>query len=278
MKLMSSQCQLLNGVSLPSDEKFSGIRVYDASDVTSCASDPGPRILISDQLEPAQVVRCLIDTGGSHIVQKNAKHFYDDIQMTGQFLIDPRDYFENPGACLLPNVIRKVAILYSSPQDKPRLKQQVADFIAPLHSQSISESVDAIIEELYMNAIFDAPREALKRGAKNSSYQRGIYSAIRLHQSADRLVISCEDPFGSLDLKKFLSRMSEVYQKGAGNAINLRGEGGAGLGCVVIFEHSETLMLGVMPGRKTIVCCVLPLGLGNRQRDQLKKGLHLVLV
>jgi hypothetical protein len=70
--------------------------------------------------------------------------------------------------------------------------------------------------------------------------------------------------------------MDEVYKKGAGEAMNLREDGGAGLGCVIMFEHCEALFLGVMPGQKTLVSCIVPLGMSYRQRDQVKKSLHLI--
>lgn len=123
-----------------------------------------------------------------------------------------------------------------------------------------------------MNAVFDAPREAVKFGGSDKQQMAEIFLA----HSSKSLQISCSDLFGSLDVSKFLRRMNEIYEKGVGNAINLSVErgAGAGIGCVILFENCTSLILGVRHGKITKVTCVIPLGMRSRQREQMKKSLH----
>jgi hypothetical protein len=129
-----------------------------------------------------------------------------------------------------------------------------------------------------MNAVIDAPREYSRMGNGAKTYQSGMQAKFYLQTSENRLAIACEDPFGALDIEKFIGRMNEVYQKGAGEVINLYRPGGAGLGCVLMFENCISMYLGVSSGKMTLVSCVLPLGVSYRQKAALKKSLHLIQI
>lgn len=241
---------------------------------------PGQRldvqtVLAAEELDPSQVVSHLLDSGVNHLVQKNAKHFTKDICLSFDLLKKAESYFLNPGAFIAGPAEDSVEVTFSTTLDKAGMRRQISQFLAKISSQNVIESAEAVVEELYMNAMLDAPREAAKRGQVNCTYDLGLHSVMRLHLVKDRLIVSCEDPFGSLDHRRFLKRMSEVYKKGAGESINFR-EGGAGLGCVIMFEHSESLYLGVVPGQRTVVSCVIPVGMSYRQRAQVKKSIHVV--
>jgi hypothetical protein len=54
----------------------------------------------------------------------------------------------------------------------------------------------------------------------------------------------------------------------------MRQPGGAGIGCVILFENSVSLIIGVNPGVQAKVTCILPMGVSNRQREKMKKSLH----
>ncbi len=254
--------------------QFCDLELIPPEDVKN--QNPSKSILVCDNLLPEQVVSTLVDNPFQSLVQKRDSYFLQDLNASGDFLLNPESYFVDGGRRIVSNVENEIEIKFSSTMQKSQLLEQIEEFIGKFGSQNVKESGNAIVEELYMNAMFDAPKEAASKGQKNCSYEDGNSSIIRLFKSEGRLVMTCEDPFGSLDIRKFLKRMDEVYKKGAGDAINLRGEGGAGLGCVIMFEHCEALYLGVIPGQKTLVSCVIPLGLSNRQRAQVKKSLHLV--
>lgn len=238
--------------------------------------DPATSVLVCNSLAPEEVVSVLVANPFQSLVQKRETHFLKDLSASGDFLLNPDHYFLGGGRRIADHIESEIEIRFSSTADKADLVTEVGAFIDQFGSQNVRESASAILEELYMNAMFDAPKEATSNGQKNCSYSGGNSSVMRLFKSEGRLVMTCEDPFGSLNLRKFIKRMDEVYKRGAGDAINLRGEGGAGLGCVIMFEHCEALYLGVVPGEKTLVSCVIPLGMSNRQRAQVKKSLHLV--
>lgn len=247
---------------------FPDLHVYRLQELVNSKADPC--IIVEESLEPEQVVAAFNSHNLQHLVQKNKGHFEKSLVSAGRLIKDGADYFK-PDYCFpFEEPERTVTIPFRSSADKPALKKDALEFIEAIGSVSVTTSADAIIEELYMNAVIDAPREA----AKKNIVVADPVSEIFLCQTEKWLQISCSDPFGSLDVSKFLHRMQEVYSKGAGNAINLSSGGGAGLGCVILFEQSTCLILGVQPRKKTKVTCLIPLGVSNRKRAEMKKSLH----
>lgn len=280
MKVYPSDSSLFSDVDLASADIDSRVEVCDAASLAPedlNAKDPQLSILASQDYEPAQVIETMAKNKFRSFVQKRESHFVKDLNVSSRLLIDPNSYFLQGGRSSLSHVNREFEFKFRCEADKPALKQAIELFVAEIGSDNVSESVEAILEELYMNAIFDAPKEAVKQGQSNCRYELDQYAVIRIFQNDTRLAVVCEDPFGSLDISKLVSRMDEVYQKGAGATIRLDDEAnGAGLGCVMMFEHCESLFLGVMPGERTLVTCLIPLGISNRKRALIKKSLHLI--
>jgi hypothetical protein len=279
MKMLPSDSPLFKGVDWSSCNADPRVELYDFQNMDKAAvldKDPSVSLFTAEGLQPEEVVGFLAANNFRSFVQKRTNSFAQDVATSAALLMDPNLYFKEGGRRIAGQVHREMEFKFSSTSEKSDLKKQTSQFVSSAQNQNVLESCDAILEELYMNAMFDAPREAANKSQLNCSYEMGVYSTMRLFQSDHRMLITCEDPFGSLDLKKFVKRMDEVYKKGAGEAMNLREDGGAGLGCVIMFEHCEALFLGVMPGQKTLVSCIVPLGMSYRQRDQVKKSLHLI--
>lgn len=280
MKIYPLDSALFHGVDLALANIDSNIEICDATSLAQddlSAKNPQTSILASQDFEPAQVVATMAKNNFRSFVQKRESHFVTDLGLSSRHLVDPSSYFSHGGRSAISDVHREFEFKFNSASDKAELKNAVMEFVSEIASDNVSESVDAILEELYMNAILDAPKEAVNQGRNNCSYEPDKTAVIRIFQSDSRLAIVCEDPFGSLNLAKLVNRMDEVYQKGAGTAIRLDDDGnGAGLGCMMMFEHCESLFMGVMPGKKTLVTCLIPLKVSNRKRAQIKKSLHLI--
>ncbi len=230
---------------------------------------PKSLVFVEENLEPDQVVSEMQTQSLQYILQRNSGRFEKDVQAMGQLSENAAKYFEPEFNFVPEPVISSQKISFTAPADKEKMKQATTAFVEALGSTGVSQAADAVIEELYMNAMLDAPREALKKGFSRETQSAEFF----LCQTENCLQISCTDMYGSLEIHRFLSRMREVYERGAGQAINLGAGGGAGLGCVILFEHSCSLILGVQPGQKTKVTCLISLGMSNRKRTQMKKSL-----
>lgn len=226
-------------------------------------------IFLAENLEAGEVISEVYNKNIHHLVQKNATRLSGDLAMAKSLQMQRPDYFLEKFCFFQPE--RQIHISFSGNQNKQILRDKVVNFVDEAKSAAVTQSAHSVFEELYMNAIFDAPREAKKDNNQNSSKECEFYLAA----GKDSMQISCTDYYGSLDTVKLFSRMHEVYEKGAGEVINLRNsDGGAGIGCVILFENSASLVIGVEPGRRTKVTCLLALGMSNRQREKIKKSLH----
>lgn len=240
--------------------------------VAGLATEPtgGLSLAVHNDLGPEAVVRSSLEMIQHHIVQKNSERFEDEIRAGIGLIQNYQNYFEETYQLYGEPHQKDFKFLFSGPEDKAAMKDQVIRFAGECGSEAVLQNVDSIVEELYMNAVIDAPREAISLGIKKSPKPNQMYLA----RSKRNLQISCTDFCGSLDLNKLMNRMNEVYTKGAGQAINFASGSGAGLGCVILFENCVSLYFGVIPGVMTKVSCVIPLGVSNRQRERMKKSLH----
>ncbi len=227
-------------------------------------------IAVAENLEPAQVVSEVQKKKINHLMQKNSERFDTDIFSVGQLAENPDDYFQSQYQAFSESSVGKLTIPFRSSKDKDEMKIKALEFVEKIKSPAVLQAAESILEELYMNAMIDAPREAAKFGNVVKSPSAEIFLAY----SEKSLQISCSDLFGSLNVHHFLTRMNEVYEKGMGQAINLSVGSGAGIGCVILFENCTSLILGVRHRQITKVTCMVPLGIRSREREQMKKSLH----
>lgn len=233
---------------------------------------PGDVCLTRD-LDPKSVVDFLTSKKARAVLQKNDHWFEKDFETLVYLFHKPTEFFENPAKAVLRKALKILSWDFTSPSDKERIKKNCFTHVEA-GNHVIRESVAAVFEELFMNATIDAPRSSLARKLESQAYEK--HGPARLHLSVEpgRLCLACEDPYGTLDVEKFVGRMHEVYTRGAGAAVNLESHmGGAGLGCVMLFEHSANLFVGAQPGQRSVVACVLPTDLSHREKDGVQKSL-----
>ncbi|MGE3386047.1 MAG: hypothetical protein AB7K41_04900 [Bdellovibrionales bacterium] len=204
------------------------------------------------------------------MVQKNKEGFCQDLKLAGLLVEHPDQYFTQGPLIVTAGQLQSCQIFFDSAADKEKTFDRAIGFLDALQSEITNQAAVVVLEELFMNATIDAPKEAQRKGLQPNKKQCEFY----LCHDENTLQISCSDPYGSLDLKKLLARMDEVYRKGAGEAINFDGAGGAGIGCYLLFEQCKTLIIGVRPGLQTKVSCLIPLKMSRRRKSEISKSLH----
>ncbi len=230
-------------------------------------------IATGDSLEPAQIVEKLLNSQAAAVLQRSASEWnqseWNDLILHLNLVKNPHSILSHSSKVLGPESTHFL-INHHSTSEKKETKSKLESMFTTLGSQHLNESLEAIFEELFMNATLDAPSEARKLGLifDPTDFEVKFIFSFNDH----RVFLGCSDPFGSLSLKKAIGRMSEVYTKGAGLAIN-RGEGGAGLGCTILFEHALSLIMLCQKAQQTFVGCLLPRGMSYRQRSRMKKSI-----
>lgn len=233
-------------------------------------------VCITDQFEPSEVVDFIVKNKCGAVLQRNSDWFASDFESSIFLHSGQERFFDDPIRSTLTNVQKSMHWEFSKKEDKAAVKDGLMAQIEA-GSRGLQEAATAVFEELFMNAMIDAPKTSLKQKLESFAYEK--HSPAKLHFGVERgrLCLACNDPYGTLDIDVFLQRMHDVYSKGAGQVINLKSEvGGAGLGCVMLFEQCGSMYIGVKKGVATVVACVLPTDLNHRKKDSIRKSLHIV--
>lgn len=225
-------------------------------------------ICVADNLSPERVLGTVLEKNIHHLLQINSKRETSDLRIAQDSFNLKNSYFESEFCFFQP--VNKNFLPFLGAKEKSILRDKVASCVDHFQSENLTASVFAVFEELYMNAVIDAPREASKLGSPTISKANEFFIA----SSADTLQISCSDFYGALNIEKLLLRMHQVLCQGVGESINFKSTGGAGIGCVLLWEQSISLIIGVKAGVQTKVTCILPVGVSNRAREKMKKSLH----
>lgn len=233
-------------------------------------------ICLADHLSASDVIGFMFQNRCKTVMQVNPSWWAEDLRARLNLATDPMMFFQDPVRSILPEATKIVDWKFSSRTQKNKLRDEITREVSEVHRGS-QESVNSVFEELFMNALLDAPRAALAANEESYGYEKRGHARLILGLESSRVCLACEDPYGSLAMDAFVGRMSRIYAEGAGKSLNMNPHaGGAGIGCVLMFESSSAMFVGVQPGKKTIVACVVPTQVRYRERDKIRKSLHLI--
>jgi hypothetical protein len=165
--------------------------------------------------------------------------------------------------------------------DKREIIHRSRDFLAMTQrTLTVAQAAGVIIDEMIMNALYDAPSDV--RGlARHAHIDRSVPVQLEPGEEAklflsyddSRLLIGCEDPFGSVNEPKVIGRLRDLY--GGDQAVSPIMHGaGAGLGLKAIIDYSCGFYMVVQRKKRTLVCCSLPLNVSLRKFESLPKHIH----
>jgi hypothetical protein len=234
---------------------------------------PDRSILISDQLDIYSVINEINLNKFSAILNKRSPYYVRDVIRTSKIMEKPELYFKDPLKLVFEEVPRSFRINFNKKEDKQRIINEAVYFFKQIRSTMALEAIYAVIEELFMNAVYDAPREAQKL-----NYGLEVKdSELLISHDSELIIISCIDYYGSLNIQKFLNRMQLVTNTGAGDSINMDvDKGGAGIGCYILFNHCLDLIIGVNHGVATRFTCIFPFRMGQKNFSSITKNIHFI--
>ncbi len=251
------------------------------------------QVHVTEGLLPADVLQLIIDGASTHVCQRDG-HSFDIEKQSSELLINSPDFFfKFPVASIFsPASVNEASEasfkaldvkFHNSSQKRNVIDQAVQALESKGLSRTLIEDVSSVADEMFTNAVYNAPfvdgkthkNPGVSRHDFEVSMGSGLQGRLILAFDKTRLMVACQDPFGSLSLPKYLIKIKATYEHGAAATMNF-GPGGAGLGSYIIFNTGCSLYAGVMPGSATLLCCILPLGMSNRKRSQISKNLHLI--
>ncbi len=150
----------------------------------------------------------------------------------------------------------------TSSGQRSMLQKDVDDYMANLGiRKTIREKSLNVLEELLMNAIYDAPTDSSGKNLYNHHLRTVAIELTPDQQSelsfaSDGVVmaISVRDPFGSLSMDVILNYLKSCYEGRAGS-LNQH-KGGAGRGLHQIIENSDLVVFNIHPRQQTEVIAI----------------------
>lgn len=227
-------------------------------------------LFLTESLSSAQILEIICDLKCCHILQVNNDRFSNDFSAATRLINNYSQYFESNYNFIEGKIEDSLCLEFYEASSKVDTKTEIEQFVKHIQSPQIQSTADTIVEEFFMNSMLDAPREASKKGWSPELKSSEFYLA----KNENSLQISCTDYFGSLEMRKLLERMNSVYKAGLGSSLQQSSAEGAGIGCVMTFESSMTMIVGVIPQQVTKFTCIVPIGLSNKKRELMNKSFH----
>lgn len=168
----------------------------------------------------------------------------------------------------------------TSSADREPLHQAVTNFVLGCGlSQTTATIARQIVQELLLNAIYDAPNAA-GRNAGNEKSGRPIdlppedQGILSLGFDGSILAIGVRDPFGLFKRDKFFTYARKaLYRANADAIIDTKVEG-AGLGLMTIYLRSQGLICNVEPSVATEVIALIDSSSKTRDFEKSPRSLH----
>ncbi len=161
--------------------------------------------------------------------------------------------------------------------DADRAVDEVQEFIVRTQtSKRVSEMFGELAHELLMNAMYDAPVDAMGHPMFAADRKANITLAatqqpqVLLGSDGSTLALQVRDPFGRLQRRDVVGGLLRGLSGGAMD----QSHGGAGLGMLVCHNSAAALFFDVIKGRATEVTAVLDLDLNLREFRTSAKSLH----
>lgn len=274
VKVLGQAASLMSDVSssLPShisDE----ISIIDVSSPLPKGLDPRKIIILSDRLEPADVIEQAAQKGVRHIVQKGHGNLETEIRIAAEMMTNLDSFLKNTVKTF--GIQGKELIIdFNSIQQKEEVKQKIFNHIQPIPPlRTLADAVLLIADEMIMNAMFDAPGNLNRT---KDVLPDGKMARVLLTYDKKQLIVACEDPFGSIEDAKLMKRLKACYTGDQVTDINF-GPGGAGIGCRMMFDNSTAMYFAAKKNVKTITCCQLPVDQGLKATLTMPKNLHIAI-
>jgi hypothetical protein len=230
---------------------------------------PEQVILVVRNVKMRDMMR-LAQMGFEHIVQLEREDFPRELLASSLMVLRPDSFMTNPipffltgfdSDTVVTNPDRHLIMRFTKQTEKVTLLEWLGVF---LDRQPTTSAIHDIClqaaDEMITNGLFNAPvrpggRRAYKDLSRDSAIELPASQACSLFAcfADDRVVLGCEDPFGSLDRSTLMTHLIEVVREGP---IGVKySTAGAGLGFKYLLENSANFYTLVTKGKRTVVAC-----------------------
>lgn len=234
----------------------------------------------------------LIASGYEHAICSDREDFSSEILCSAimalrpdMFMKNPLPFFFNgfdPNSELTDMKDNNFTVTFESTEQKEALMEHLVKFWSKKSAiASLEDICLQIVDEMFTNIFFNAPVDS--RGVRPLKQQNRT-TAIHLPDrfkgkifscfTDDKVIIGCEDPFGSISRNEIMFRLESIYME-AMSAPRAH-TSGSGLGLKFLIDNSASFYLFCEKGKKTVFACGLILK-GLKANLSASKNIHLMV-
>jgi hypothetical protein len=240
-----------------SDDKF----CYSSADVKNTSS-----YMVADNLSAFDCLALIRDRKVTSIVQNSIQGLSDKLIFLKAIDYKFEDYFNKDLKMISTDGVIQS---FGMSDDRDEIIGQAflpADLDMDMTKYQYLFQVAA---ELVMNAQIDAPKISGKFNVPNSLL------VVEKNKDKGLVAISVIDYYGSLDCYKMLENIYAAQKDGFRDSMS-KNSIGAGLGSAMVYEHVDSLIIGVIPGVISRVTAILPYGVSEKKINQIQKSIHII--
>lgn len=226
--------------------------------------------------------------GYEHIIYREREDFAQELLASALMVLRPEVFSKNPlpffftgfkAPDLAAESGQSLVLDFTESRDKGRVKDSLKAFFDAIPAvRFASDLVLQVADEMITNAIFNAPTLpdgqrpfAVFPRAEKVILPEGKKARLFACYSDQRIVIGCEDPFGSLQREHVLKRWIQIYDPA--NEQVAAGGTGSGLGMKLMLDNAANFYLYSEYQKKTLIACAFLLG-GRKANMTESKHIH----
>ncbi|AZZ36325.1 hypothetical protein CIK05_05820 [Bdellovibrio sp. qaytius] len=234
---------------------------YSQADIKAAHS-----YMVTDNMSPLDCLSVIRDRKITNVVQNSIQCLSDKLQFLKTIDYKFEDYFD-PKLSLLSGDV--VCVPFMLTEDRTEVIQKA--FLQAYLDLDMTkyQYLFQVATELVMNAQIDAPKISKKTNVANSML------IVEKNMAKGLVSISTIDHYGSLDPYKMLENIYAANKNGFRDSMS-KNSIGAGLGSALIYEHTDSLVMGVIPDVMTRVSAILPYGVSEKKINQIQKSIHII--
>jgi hypothetical protein len=234
----------------------------------------------------------LIASGYEHAICSVRDDFSSEILCSAIMALRPDTFMKNPlpfffngfdpNSELTDRRDNNFTVTFESTEQKESLMEHLVKFWSKKPAiASLEDICLQIADEMFTNIFFNAPVDS--RGLRPLKQQNRA-TAIHLPDrykakmfscfTDDKVIIGCEDPFGSIVRNEIMFRLESIYMEAMTSP--RAHTSGSGLGLKFLIDNSANFYLFCEKGKKTVFACALLLK-GLKANLSASKNIHLMV-
>jgi hypothetical protein len=255
---------------------------FDQDEVTE-STNLANKVAVGNGVPTDQFLKVFVENGLNNIVQISNDDIAYELFIASIIKKKPRLFLNNPLTILNSQESTETAMRvwqenFSGTEHKKKVLLSIQNFIGRHKTMNrLADNILIIIDELFSNAIFNAPVDKkgdrlykhMDRNAK-VSYPEGKHAKIFAVHTTNNLFVGTVDPWGSIDRDGICNSLYHAY-----NERTVSEGKGAGFGLRMMLDRSRSLYILSEQAKRSLVCCHMRLNISLKKIESVPKQLHI---